>query len=128
MRSASASVKRDLRQEVTDSVIAALEKGVAPWQRPWQSGAFEMPMNPTSGKPYRGGNAVHLMVVGMRNGYEDPRWLTYHQAQTPVTDCTSREVRSRSFPDHTSLPPARRTGVRAGHASSELGRGAGLLP
>ena len=70
MRSASAPVKRDLRQEVADSIIAALEKGVAPWQRPWQSGAFEMPMNPTSGKPYRGGNAVHLMVVGMRKGYE----------------------------------------------------------
>src|SRR5881409_3945950 len=81
MRSASASVKRDLRQEVTDSIIAALEKGVAPWQRPWQSGAFEMPMNPTSGKPYRGGNAIHLMMVGMERGYEDPRWLTYHQAQ-----------------------------------------------
>ena len=73
MRSASASVKRDLRQEVTDSIVAALEKGVAPWQRPWQSGVFEMPMNPTSGKPYRGGNAVHLMVVGMRNGYESCR-------------------------------------------------------
>src|SRR5881392_2300243 len=68
MSSASAPVKRDLRQEVTDSIIAALEKGVAPWQRPWQSGAFEMPMNPTSGKPYRGGNAIHLMVVGMRKG------------------------------------------------------------
>src|SRR5438034_2595569 len=81
MRQASASVKRDLRQEVTDNIIAALEKGVAPWQRPWQSGAFEMPMNPTSGKPYRGGNAIHLMMVGMRKGYEDPRWLTYHQAQ-----------------------------------------------
>src|SRR5207247_7283924 len=81
MRSASASVKLDLRQEITDSIIAALEKGVAPWQRPWQSGAFEMPMNPTSGKPYRGGNAIHLMVVGMRQGYEDPRWLTYRQAR-----------------------------------------------
>src|SRR5437762_4892429 len=81
MRSASAPVKRDLRQEVTDSIIAALEKGVAPWQKPWQSGAFEMPMNPTSGKPYRGGNAIHLMVVGMRKGCEDPRWLTYRQAQ-----------------------------------------------
>ncbi len=33
------SPKRDLRQEVTDSIIAALEKGVAPWQKPWQSGA-----------------------------------------------------------------------------------------
>src|SRR2546427_7112593 len=81
MRSASASVKRDLRQEVTDSIIAALEKGVAPWQKPWKPGAFEMPMNPTSGKPYRGGNAIHLMVVGMRQSYEDPRWLTYRQAR-----------------------------------------------
>src|SRR5438034_9883754 len=81
MRSASASVKRDLRQEVTDSIIAALEKGVAPWQKPWDPGAFEMPMNPTSGKPYRGGNTIHLMVVGMRQGYEDPRWLTYRQAR-----------------------------------------------
>ncbi len=81
MSSSAFSVKRDLRQEVTDSIIAALERGVAPWQKPWQTGAFEMPLNPTSGKSYRGGNAIHLMVVGMRNGYEDPRWLTYRQAQ-----------------------------------------------
>src|SRR5437763_16122212 len=81
MNLASAPVKRDLRQEVTDSIIAALEKGVAPWQRPWQAGAFEMPVNPTSGKPYRGGDSIHLMVVGMRQGYEDPRWFTYRQAQ-----------------------------------------------
>ncbi len=39
-----------------------------------------MPFNPTSGKHYRGGNAVHLMVMGMSKGYEDPRWLTYRQA------------------------------------------------
>jgi antirestriction protein ArdC len=75
------SVKRDLRQEITDNIIAALEKGVAPWQKPWQAGAFEMPMNPTSGKSYRGGNALQLMVAGMRGGYEDPRWITYRQAQ-----------------------------------------------
>jgi antirestriction protein ArdC len=75
------SVKRDLRQEITDNIIAALEKGVAPWQKPWQAGAFEMPLNPTSGKPYRGGNALQLMVSGMRHGYEDPRWITYRQAQ-----------------------------------------------
>jgi antirestriction protein ArdC len=81
MNSASPPVKRDLRQEVTDTIIAALEQGVAPWQKPWESRAFEMLFNPTSGKPHRGGNAIHLMVVGMRNSYEDPRWLTYRQAQ-----------------------------------------------
>src|SRR5688572_31328609 len=79
MNTARSPVKRDLRQEVTDAIIAALEKGVAPWQKPWQPGAFEMPFNPTSGKQYRGGNTIQLMVVGMRNGYEDPRWLTYRQ-------------------------------------------------
>jgi antirestriction protein ArdC len=81
MKPSEASVKRDLRQEVTDSIVAALEKGTAPWQKPWQSGAYEMPLNPTSGKVYRGGNAIHLMVIGMQKGYEDPRWLTYRQAQ-----------------------------------------------
>lgn len=74
------SVKRDLRQEITDNIIAALEKGVAPWQKPWRAGAFEMPLNPTSGKPYRGGNALQLMVAGVRRGYEDPRWITCRQA------------------------------------------------
>ena len=81
MNSRTPSVKRDLRQEITDDIIAALEKGVAPWQKPWQSGAFEMPINPTSGKQYRGGNAIHLMINSMRKGYEDPRWVTYRQAQ-----------------------------------------------
>jgi antirestriction protein ArdC len=81
MNSKSPSVKRDLRQEITDNIIAALEKGVAPWQKPWNAGAFEMPLNPTTGKLYRGGNALHLMVTGMRNSYEDPRWITYRQAQ-----------------------------------------------
>ncbi len=81
MTSGSPSVKRDLRQEVTDDIIAALEKGTAPWQKPWQAGAYEMPFNPTTSKPYRGGNAIHLMVMGMKKGFEDPRWLTYRQAQ-----------------------------------------------
>src|SRR5437016_2785318 len=73
--------KRDLRQEVTDQIIRALEQGTAPWQKPWQAGALELPFNPVSGKPYRGGNVVQLMVVASSKGYDDPRWLTYRQAQ-----------------------------------------------
>lgn len=70
--------KRDHRQEVTDSIVKMLEDGVAPWQKPWESAG--MPANPTTGKTYRGGNAVHLMATGMARGYEDPRWMTYKQA------------------------------------------------
>ena len=73
--------KRDYRQEVTDSIIKMLEDGTAPWQKPWQPGALEMPLNPTSEKPYRGGNAVHLMAIGVTRSYDDPRWMTYRQAQ-----------------------------------------------
>ena len=72
---------RDFRQEVTDKIIALLEKGVAPWQKPWDAtGLALMPMNHVSKKPYRGGNALHLMITAMDRGYDDPRWMTYKQA------------------------------------------------
>ncbi len=73
---------RDFRQEVTDSILRMLENGVAPWQKPWESGATSLgiPMNPTTERSYRGGNAIHLMATALRNGYEDPRWMTYNQA------------------------------------------------
>ena len=67
------SPKRDFRQEVTDNIVALLEKGVAPWQKPWNAQAHSaMPMNPTTDKPYRGGNAIHLLTVGLQKNYEDP--------------------------------------------------------
>jgi antirestriction protein ArdC len=73
---------RDFRQEVTDTIVSLLEQGVAPWQKPWEPGTnpLGMPMNPTTGKAYRGGNALHLMAINLQRGYEDPRWMTYKQA------------------------------------------------
>ena len=70
---------RDHRQEVTNDIIRLLETGTAPWQKPWEGGS-QMPMNPTTGKSYRGGNVLALMISGMRKGYGDPRWMTYKQA------------------------------------------------
>jgi antirestriction protein ArdC len=58
----SALPKRDFRQEVTDQIIEMLEKGTAPWQTPWEPGALQLPHNPTTDRPYRGGNALHLMA------------------------------------------------------------------
>jgi antirestriction protein ArdC len=74
--------KRDFRQEVTDRIVRMLEEGVAPWQKPREPGAAPagMPMNPTTDKAYRGGNAIHLMATALRRGYDDPRWMTYKQA------------------------------------------------
>src|ERR1035438_1299407 len=73
---------RDFRQEVTDNIVQMLERGVAPWQKPWEPGAspLDIPFNPTSERAYRGGNAIHLMANGLQRGYQDPRWMTYKQA------------------------------------------------
>ena len=85
----SQAPKRDFRHHVTDNIIRMLEKGVAPWQKPWDSaGSGRMPMNPTTERSYRGGNAVHLLAVGLQKGYEDPRWMTYKQAVRRVSRIT----------------------------------------
>ena len=75
-------VRRDFRAEVTQNLVEMLEKGTAPWQKPWnpEKATLNMPFNPTTEQPYRGGNALHLLAKGMSNGYEDPRWMTYRQA------------------------------------------------
>lgn len=71
--------KRDYRRELTDKIIRALEAGTAPWQKPWDGDVARpmMPYNPISGTAYRGGNVIGLMM----QGYDDPRWCTYKQAQ-----------------------------------------------
>ena len=64
--------------QVAETLIEKLEQGTAPWQKPWDSGGYgSLPMNPTTGNRYRGGNALQLMM----QGYGDPRWVTYRQAQ-----------------------------------------------
>lgn len=66
----------DLHQEVTDRILTALERGTAPWQRPWKEGeGFDLPVNAVTGRPYHGINTLLLMGEG------DPRWCTYKQAQ-----------------------------------------------
>ena len=67
---------RDLYQEVTDSLMEAIENGTAPWQRPWDGRAL-WPMNPTTNKPYHGINV--LLLAG--EGFQDGRWCTYQQGK-----------------------------------------------
>jgi len=77
----SSNPKRDHRQEVTNNIIKMLEEGTSPWQKPWSSGALQMPFNPVTGKTYRGGNAINLLATALSTGSDDPRWLTYKQAE-----------------------------------------------
>ncbi len=78
--------RRDVRQELTDELIRMVEAGTAPWQKPWDATAaataLQMPQNPVTGKPYRGGNSIQLLIAATKMGEgDDPRWCTYKQAQ-----------------------------------------------
>ncbi len=70
--------KKAFHEQVAENLIEQLKKGVAPWQKPWKPGDLlaALPVNPTTGKRYRGINSLNLMSLA----YTDPRWLTYKQA------------------------------------------------
>lgn len=68
--------KKPFHETVAERLIQQLKDGTAPWQRPWIPGEGSMPMNPTTGKRYKGINAVFLLS----QGHGDPRWMTYKQA------------------------------------------------
>lgn len=64
--------------EVAKKLIALLERGAAPWQKPWASSVRgTAPYNIVSGKRYKGINSLNLMT----QPFEDPRWMTFNQAQ-----------------------------------------------
>jgi antirestriction protein ArdC len=67
----------DIRQQVTDEIIAAMEAGPPPWRKSWSSGSG-LHFNASSGQSYKG---INQLILGMR-GQSDPRWLTYKQAET----------------------------------------------
>lgn len=70
----------DLYAQTTSRIVEALEQGVAPWVRPWSTGADTLPMNAQTGRAYRGINVVLLAMESQRQGYFLDRWLTYRQA------------------------------------------------
>ena len=59
----------------TERILAQLEQGTVPWQRPWSGG--EVPRNLVSKKEYRG---INVFLLGAA-GYESPWWLSFNQAR-----------------------------------------------
>jgi antirestriction protein ArdC len=66
--------------EITDRVIAALEKGTVPWHKPW-SASVGRPTSMSSGKPYHGVNVLLLGLTAFERGYSSPFWCTFNQAK-----------------------------------------------
>lgn len=81
----------DIRQQITDHVIAqiieAMDRGTLPWRKGWTSGCLHF--NSATGRPYQGINQYILSMSSSAGGsmaagsqpFTDPRWLTYKQAE-----------------------------------------------
>lgn len=80
----STAPERDVYQEVTDKIVAAIEAGgLGKWQMPWHKvtgssalGAGSMPVN-TDGRPYSGINVPLLWIAAASKGYDSNVWGTY---------------------------------------------------
>lgn len=73
----------DIAQTITDRIISELEKGSAPWVKPWRmlkgQPASGMAYNPASGTVYRGINQFWLNML--QGAYPSNAWVTFKQAQ-----------------------------------------------
>ena len=81
-QSAGRQSRANLYQEVTDRVIAELEKGCVPWVRPWDQSksGLAMPQNAISGRHYSGINILILWDAVITRDFGSHRWLTLRQA------------------------------------------------
>jgi antirestriction protein ArdC len=71
---------KDVYADVSARIVSELERGAAPWVRPWSASAGQnVPQNAVSGRPYSGCNVILLWLARDR-GWSKPRFLTFKQA------------------------------------------------
>lgn len=72
----------DVRQVITDRIIALLEQGVPAFRQRWTRAASRgLPRNGLTGAPYHGANVLVLWDAAIECGYASHVWLTYKQAE-----------------------------------------------
>ena len=73
--------RMDVRQVITDRIIAMLEKGGNVFRERWTRAASRgMPRNGKTGAPYHGAHVLLLWDAAIEHGYASNVWLTYKQA------------------------------------------------
>jgi antirestriction protein ArdC len=73
-------MQRDFYAEVTTRIVQELERGAAPWIKPWSATAGQnVPQNAVTNRPYSGCNVI-LLWLARNRGWATPRFLTFKQA------------------------------------------------
>lgn len=72
--------QNEIRQNVTNQLLEALESGATPWRRPWASDRNAgQSANVVSGKSYRGVNPLLLDMAMTRHNLRSRYWGTFKQ-------------------------------------------------
>jgi antirestriction protein ArdC len=75
--------KDNLYHDITDKIIAELERGIVPWVQPWTNGKqlspLGLPVNGLTRRSYSGINILLLWSALEENGFASPYWLTFKQ-------------------------------------------------
>ena len=76
--------KDNIYREITDKIIAELERGIVPWVQPWSSNKqlcpLGLPVNGLTRRSYSGINILLLWSVLEEKGFASPYWLTFKQS------------------------------------------------
>jgi antirestriction protein ArdC len=79
LSSAKMSNPRQIREEITAKIIAALEKDLLPWRRPWASNNAGQHSNALTKKSYRGVNPLLLQLHAAEHDFSSNWWATFNQ-------------------------------------------------
>jgi antirestriction protein ArdC len=73
-------MSKSIYESITANIITELEKGAAPWVKPWHADS-SADKNILSQKPYQGINRLILGMSGMSKGFTNPAWGSFKQWQ-----------------------------------------------
>lgn len=84
--------RRDIHQQVTDTIIQQLEAGTVPWHKPWKQGGstnrnknftpnYTLPRNFTTGNRYKGVNILLLWGSADKQQFGSNQWASFKQWQ-----------------------------------------------
>ena len=76
--------RENIHREITDKIIAELERGIVPWVQPWSSSKqlcpLGLPLNGLTRRSYSGINILLLWSALEEKCFTSPYWLTFKQA------------------------------------------------
>lgn len=78
IKKSAKSIVEENRKNIVEQLISNMEKGYIFSEWAWNRKAF-IPQNAVTGIRYQGINRLNLSLASMKNGYEDPRWLTFNK-------------------------------------------------